>query len=474
MRWTSRRQRVASWDGFISWHSHEAQAVPGQSLVAKTTANVVWLIHRIAVPLGMCSTVLMVPLLADDSRDAESSAAKDQTAATLDLSEEVSERLIPLFASISDAEVSRATVRLSAETVMNGVVVETEESTYQIASREPDRYTIYYKTPTDRRRIYCDGTTSLVALDVDAFMNLSGVIDNQSLVDQLPIDLGTYPEPVLSLALAGVDPAYTFLAGMKRVDFIEKTQFRGRVDSYRFRGVQNDGVTWDLWITTDPSPKPLRLLLDLTPMLRATRQVAVPEGYGHSLRYDFISWRIAGEVEDKLFRYAKPKGAREFPSIEAFKLAQANQADLHPLLGTKAPQFELTMLDGSKVTSDQLKGKLVVLDFWSTWCSPCIEAMPTIAQSCKRYANKGVVFIAVNVGEFAAHVKGFTSQLDWKIELAVDPKGEFAETFEVSKIPLTLLIAPSGIIEAAHVGFPGTDELARQFDDEFKILLSGG
>lgn len=398
----------------------------------------------------------------------------DEPKERFEVSEEVKEVLVPLFSAISKADVSRATVRLSAETVMNGVVVETEESTYQIASRHPDAYTIYYKAPDQRRRLYCDGRNSVVALSTTAFLRLPGIADCQEITNEPPIDLGTYPEPVLSLSLAGVDPAFTFLSGMRSVRLIERTKFRGRTDSVRLRGVQDDGVTWDLWLTTDEQPQPLRLLVDLTPMLTATKQVAVPEGYGHSLRYDFLSWRISGEVDDRLFTFAEPESAIEYKSMESYARAQARQQGGYELLGQRAPGYDLTLLSGKKVSHRALDGKVVVLDFWSTWCGPCLEAMPTIESSWNRIGRQDVVVVAVNVGEFPAHVKGFSGELDWKLPIAVDPKGELAEIFKVQKIPLTILISPDGIIEAAHVGFPGKEALAELFAEEFEILLSGG
>lgn len=408
---------------------------------------------------------------ADSNGSAENSRnTKEPFAVTPD----VEAALVPLFSSILKADGSRTTIRLSAETTMNGVVVETQESTYQIASRDPNQYTIYYKSDDGRRRLYSDGEVSVVALDTDAFCRLPPAALCQDLMEDLPVNLGTYPEPILALSLAGVDPAFTFLSGMRSVESLGPTKFRGRTDSIRLRGVQNDGVTWDFWMTADDNPKPLRLLVDLTPMLLATRQVAVPEGYGHSLRYDFLSWRVTGDIDESLFRYAAPDDAREYANVDQYARVVAGRRVEHPLLGQPAPDFELTMLDGSKLSSQDLRGRVVVLDFWSTWCGPCLKAMPVIEAACAKHPAEEVQFVAVNVGEFPAHVRGFTSELKWKMPIALDPKGDLAMLFAAKKIPLTLILSPDGIVEAAHVGFPGADELSQQFADEFDILLQGG
>ncbi|WP_037200463.1 redoxin domain-containing protein [Rhodopirellula baltica] len=393
---------------------------------------------------------------------------------SFELSEDVREALTPLFSRISKADVSRATVELSAETVMGGKVVETSDSVYQIASKYPNQYTVYYKSADDRKRLYSDGEKGVVALTPEAFFRLPNVASCQELATRSEINLGPYPEVVLALTLAGVDPAVTFLGGMKSVEVAGKVRYRGSIESIHLRGQQKDGVTWDLWISDEGKPRPLRLLVDLTPMLIATGQVAVPQGYAYSLRYDFKSWRVTGDVDDKLFRYTPPREAVEYESLEAFQKQAAEKLVEHPLLGQPVPEFELTLIDGTTVRNEDLKGKVVVLDFWATWCGPCLQAMPVIAETTRKFADKGVQFYAVNVGESSSLVKGFVSEQDWNVTVASDPDGDLIDLFTAKSIPLTLVIAATGIVEAVHQGFPGEAELKQQFTDELEVLVQGG
>lgn len=389
-------------------------------------------------------------------------------------SEEVKQVLTPLFSRILKADVSRATVELSAETVMGGEVVETVESTYQIASKYPDRYTVYFKSDEDRKRLYSDGKEGVVALTPEAFYRLPRLVSCQELATRPEINLGPYPEVVLALTLAGVDPAVTFLGGMKSVEIVSRSKYRGSVQAVQLRGQQKDGVSWNLWITDDDRPRPLRLLVDLTPMLVATGQVAVPQGYAYSLRYDFKSWRVSGEVDDKLFQFAASENAVEYESLEDYRQKKAAELEVHPLLGKKIPSFDLQLLDGDAVSIGSATDKVIVLDFWATWCGPCMKAMPVIESLSQQYADKGVEFYAVNVGESSALVKGFVGEQGWDLSIATDPNGETIEAFSAKSIPLTLLIAPTGIVEAVHQGFPGPDELNKQFRDELDVLIKGG
>ncbi|EMI52118.1 redoxin domain-containing protein [Rhodopirellula sallentina] len=393
---------------------------------------------------------------------------------TFQPSPQVTQTLLPLFTAIADADVSRAKVELSVETVMHGEIVSNEKSTFQIASKFPNQYTIYHKSDEERKRLYADGKISTVALTPQAYYHLPESLNNQTLVTRTPLSLGPYPEPMLALTVAGIDPSVTFLGGMNSVTVRGKTKFRGRTDSIHVQGEQDDGVRWDLWFTDEENPRPLRLLVNLTPMLIATGQVRVPQGYELSLRYDFVSWRVTGEVDERLFQFSPPRDATQYASLEDYREKIASEIGSHPLLGKPVPEFTLTLLDGTEVTSKDLRGKVVVLDFWATWCTPCLQAMPVIKSAVEEFEDKDVVFYAVNVAENSALVKGFAGEQDWGVDVAVDPEGTMIDVFSAKKIPLTLVVAGSGIVEAAHVGYPGKDALRKQFRDELDVLTKGG
>ena len=391
-----------------------------------------------------------------------------------EVSNRVKSVLVPLFSSIAKADVSRAKVELSVETVLNGEIVSTEASTFQIASKYPNSYTIYHKSDDEKRRIFADGKKAVVAISSEAFYELPDVVDCQSVVNSSPVTFGPFPEPMLALTLAGVDPAITFLSGMTSIEVLGAVKFRGRTNAIHIKGRQDDGVQWDFWVTNDKQRRPLRLLINLTPMLMATKKVRVPRGYELSLRYDFVSWRVTGEVDDKLFRFRPSKNATQYDSLAEYEEKINAKLKEHPLLGKKAPAYTLAMLDGTEVTSKDLRGKIVVLDFWATWCTPCLQAMPVIAKTVGEYAEQDVVFIAVNVGENPKLVKGFSEEQDWGVDVATDPRGDMIDDFAAKKIPLTLVIAATGIVEAVHVGYPGPKELASQFKDELDALVQGG
>ena len=390
------------------------------------------------------------------------------------LTKDVKETLIPLFSSIAKADVSRVTVELSSETLVNGAVIDTRVSTYQIASIHPDKFTIYLKEPDQRTRIYSNGKEMTVALAPEAYYEIPEPLFVQEAVSELPLPMGPYPEPVLALSLAGVDPSLTFLGAMKSVEVADRANFRGKVPAIHLRGVQDDGVSWDFWMTKDEQPKPLRLLVDLTQMLAATNQVAMPAGYQYQLRFDFLAWRMNGDVDEKLFKFKPPGNATKYDSLAHYHESVAREVSEHPLLGQDAPAFQGTTLDEQTVSSKKLAGKVVVLDFWATWCEPCLTAMPVMSEVAKEYADKDVIVYAVNIGEDPSRVRGFVGEQDWDMNVLLDPKGEIAKAFSADAIPLTLVIGQDGKVESTHVGFAGHDALRERLTDELEVLCIGG
>src|SRR5690349_4238380 len=86
----------------------------------------------------------------------------------------------------------------------------------------------------------------------------------------------------------------------------------------------------------------------------------------------------------------------------------ADDQEKHPLDGKPAPAFSLDLLKGGKATLADHKNKnVVILDFWATWCGPCVQAMPIVSEVAKSFADKGVVLYAVNEQEEADAVKAF-------------------------------------------------------------------
>jgi len=122
-----------------------------------------------------------------------------------------------------------------------------------------------------------------------------------------------------------------------------------------------------------------------------------------------------------------------------------------PWLDKPAPDFELDLNDGRRIALADFKGKPVVLDFWATWCGPCLASMPSVMDLAEEYGDK-VQVIAVNMQEDPEEVKEFLTARLWELTVGFDESGALGRTFNVTSIPCTMVIDRNGVVRHVHVG----------------------
>lgn len=115
------------------------------------------------------------------------------------------------------------------------------------------------------------------------------------------------------------------------------------------------------------------------------------------------------------------------------------------------PALDLTDLQGQRWTSERLKGRAVVLNFWATWCPPCKQELPSL-QALNDIGGGDPVVIGINVRETASHVRRYLAATGLGFPVAMDPQAELAKRFGVTAYPTTLLIAPDGQVRWRVVG----------------------
>jgi thiol-disulfide isomerase/thioredoxin len=173
----------------------------------------------------------------------------------------------------------------------------------------------------------------------------------------------------------------------------------------------------------------------------------------------------------------RPLKARSiFPVVLAASIAFAASALSAPPVdainagnAASAPNWELKDLDGKMVRSSDFKGKVVVLDFWATWCGPCRAEIPGFVALQKKYAPERLVIIGASVDEGGAStVKPFTQKpgVNYQVVLA-DEKVQQAFG-GIEAVATTFIIDRAGRVVKKHSGFANKDE----FEQEIRLLLN--
>jgi len=134
----------------------------------------------------------------------------------------------------------------------------------------------------------------------------------------------------------------------------------------------------------------------------------------------------------------------------------------------KAPDIHLPAING-EVDLKQLQGKVVYLDFWASWCAPCRNSFPWMAEMKERYGAQGLEIIAVNLDKERALADKFLEGMDINFIVAFDTSGESAEKYDLRGMPGSYIIGRDGSIQATHLGFRDKDK--RKLEAAIKILM---
>lgn len=146
-------------------------------------------------------------------------------------------------------------------------------------------------------------------------------------------------------------------------------------------------------------------------------------------------------------------------------------AFLPPAFATEpAPDFTLpTFPDGAKISLKDLKGRVVYLDFWATWCPPCRKSFPWMDQMHARYKDAGLTIVAVSVDKKPELIKQFIKKMEPGFTIAHDPSGEVAKAYQLRGMPSSYLIDRNGQLIATHMGFRRKD--TEKLERTIKTLL---
>ena len=128
--------------------------------------------------------------------------------------------------------------------------------------------------------------------------------------------------------------------------------------------------------------------------------------------------------------------------------------------GDAAPDFTVEMVDGQKITLSQLKGKVVIINFWATWCPPCRQEMTHVQKEIiDRFKGKDVVFLPISRGEKKSVVEALRKKENYTFPMGLDPQQTIYKKYASNYIPRNFVVGKDGKVIYVSVGF-SPDEFA--------------
>lgn len=115
--------------------------------------------------------------------------------------------------------------------------------------------------------------------------------------------------------------------------------------------------------------------------------------------------------------------------------------------GGRAPEFSITTDQGRIVTPASFGGKVLVLNFWATWCAPCVQEIPSLSEFQKRFASSGVVVVAVSVDKNAQKYKAFLDRIHVSFDTARDPAGNLSAEYGTFQYPESYIIKDGRVVK---------------------------
>ncbi len=267
------------------------------------------------------------------------------------------------------------------------------------------------------------------------------------------------------------------ISDMTAIKSVETRELDGRehyvVTVGREVGPTDREMDSEVWV--DAKEKLIRqITLDLTEAMRSRAEMMLSQMSDNNATYEraelalrFADAKVNEPVGADAFAF---KAQDDMFKVEEFRAGDAKQ---FALIGKPAPSVAGELLDGGKFDLAEQRGKVVVLDFWATWCGPCRVSMPHYQTLADKYAEQGVMFVGVNRDDPRAREQVKKYMADNKLSFAqvMTNTAEAAEKYFVTGIPTTVLVDKEGKVADIHVGFaPGME---KDLEAQITKLLKG-
>ena len=332
---------------------------------------------------------------------------------------------------------------------MSGATVARMEMLAKMAASAPGRMRTETSGQVGGALIVSDGENTWVYLaPLKQYMKTAAATGPEALVKTLVPGMGEVfdklksKDPYASAKLAGEDSVDV---GGKKIDcyLVETT-----LDKISMPGSMTmTDTSMKFWI--DKASK-----LTLKTAITASMEGPGMASPMHmNLEITVTSRKFDEPLPDSLFSFTPPEGAKE---VHEFALPGMLKTDL---AGKAAADFNWKSLDAKQYSLADLRGKVILIDFWATWCAPCRKDLPFLEKLHQEFKGKGLVVLGLDVGEDEATVTKFLKTTKLSYPILLTDVTDVAEKYSVTAYPTIVLIDREGKIALDHVGAGGEKEL---------------
>jgi thiol-disulfide isomerase/thioredoxin len=345
----------------------------------------------------------------------------------------------------------------------------TIESQAKITVERPNRIAMRQKDPQSGMDVVCDGKQLSVSF---APLNQYTQTDAPKLLDELltnPLVMGGISGRGPLLDVFADDPFKTLMDGVTKDEYAGREKL-GEAEAHHLK-FEQDQFDWELWVAVGEQPLVMQAAFDMKKSLAAG---GLPEEQLEDAQMSLVqrykNWQVDKAPGADAFAFEPPAGAKKVDNF--FGGPEGGEPEVSPLVGKPAPDVEQELLDGAHFSLKQQKGKqIVILDFWATWCGPCVQEMPLVAKVADEYREKGVALYCLNQGEESDTIREFLEAKKLKVTVSLDPEGEAGTAYGVQGIPMLVLVDKAGVVQSVHIGY--SPQIGDTLKKEIDALLAG-
>jgi thiol-disulfide isomerase/thioredoxin len=373
--------------------------------------------------------------------------------------------LVSALASAQSTPEARALLKASQEAFLNyksyvieqrivvdmsGATQARMEMSAKLAASAPGKMRVESTSQAGGALIVSDGENTWVYIDLTKqYMKTPAATSPEGLVRSLVPGMGGVfdqlksKDPYLSAKITGEEAVEV---DGKKIDcfVVEAT-----MDKIAMPGAMTmTGALMKMWIDKDSK---LSLKTTVTATMQGGPAAATPMQMNMAMTV--ISKKLNEPVEESLFTFTPPEGAKE---VKDFTAATPGRADL---TGKVAADFKLKSLAGKEYSLQDLRGHVVLLDFWATWCGPCRKDLPMLEKLHQEFKDKGLVLLGFNVGEGREVVSKFLASAKLSYPMVLTAGTGTTQDYSVTAYPTVVLIDREGKIVVDHIGSGSEAEL---------------